>query len=99
VSKRIKIAAVCMFGMGTGFIFKAAVEDTAKKLGYDVSVEVVDSGGASGMNVDLYVTTPFLAKGLSVPKGTPIVTVPSFTNKALIEEKLGPVLKEFSERK
>jgi PTS system ascorbate-specific IIB component len=99
MARKIKIAAVCMMGMGTGFIFKAAVEATAKKLGYQVDVEVVDSGGVSGMNVDLFITTPLLAKGLSVPEGKPVVTVPSFTNTKLIEETLGPVLRQFSEGK
>jgi galactitol-specific phosphotransferase system IIB component len=97
VARKIKIAAVCMAGMGSGFLFKMAVEEVAKKLGYPVDVEVVDSGGVSGMNVDFYVTTPLLAKGLSVPQGKRIVTVPSFTNKVQIEEALGPTLREFAE--
>ena len=99
MARKIRIATVCMMGMGSGFIFKAAVEEVARKLGYQVDVEVVDSGGVAGMNVDLYVTTPLLAKGLGIPAGKPLLLVNSFTNKADMEEKLGPALRKLTEGK
>ncbi len=97
MARKIKIATVCMAGMGSGFLFKMSVEAVAEKLGYPVDVQVVDSSGVAGMDVDLYVTTPLLATGLSVPAGKPVVTVSSFTDRAEMEEKLGPVLKSVSE--
>ena len=97
MARKIKIATVCMAGMGSAFIFKSMVEEVAKKLGYQVDVEVVDAGSVAGLNVDVYVTTPLLAK--SLPPGKPIVTVKSFTNKAEMQENLGPALRKVTEGK
>ncbi len=97
MARKIKIATVCSAGMGSGFLFMMSVEAAAQKLGYDVDVQVVDSSGVAGMDVDIYVTTPLLAKGLGVPEGKPVVTVSSFTDRAEMEEKLGPVLQSVSE--
>ena len=95
MARKIKIATVCMAGMGSAFIFKSGVEEVASKLGYQVDVEVVDAGSAAGLNVDIYVTTPLMAK--SLPPGKPVVAVKSFTNKAEMEEKLGPALRQVME--
>lgn len=98
MARKIKIATVCVAGMGSGFLFKMNVEAVAEKLGYDVDVEVVDSAGVAGMNVDCYVTTPLLAPSLGVPEGKPVVTVKSFTDRVEMEEKLEPVLRELSKK-
>ena len=94
MARKIRIATVCMAGMGSGFLFKMNVEAVAQKLGYSVDVEVSDSAGVAGLNVDIYVTTALLATGLAVPAGKPVVAVASFLDKNEMEQKLGPVLRE-----
>ncbi len=97
MARRFKIVTVCGAGMGTGLLARMTVEKIAKKLGYEVSVEVVDLGSAAGMEADIYVTTEALVKSLRVRPDKEVVSVTNLFREAEIETKLTPVLKKLAE--
>ena len=79
-----KITTVCNAGVGTSAFARSLIESAVTELGYDKSdflVECTDISGASGLAVDLIVTTPSIIDRIPPGFGKP---VPAITVKSLV---------------
>lgn len=91
----LKIMCVCGAGMGSSFACQMSVEDVLKKLGVAAKVDHCDISSVKGTPVDLFIAGQNFQKQFDkFHLETPQVFLHRLTNKAEIEEKLTPVLKE-----
>jgi ascorbate PTS system EIIB component len=84
--KRIKIIAVCGFGVGTSLILKMNIESAFKAKGFNVDVDYMDVTTAKGTLCDIMFTSSELYSQLKGEK-VPIVIVDNFMDKNEILEK------------
>lgn len=87
MSKRLKILAVCGFGVGTSLILKMNIEKTLKELGVEADVENIDVTTAVGTQADFILTSNELAPLLQGKFNVPIAVVTNFMSLAEIKEK------------
>lgn len=85
--KKIKILAVCGFGVGSSMILKMKVEEVLKENQIEAEVFTTDVGSATSTPADIIFTSQELEKGIKDKVEIPVIGIKNFVNKKEIEEK------------
>ena len=93
---KLKIIAVCGFGVGSSMLLKMKVDEMLKKNGIDANVETADIGSASSISCNIIFTSNELAGKLKANVSVPVIAISNFLDVNEIEEKGLPVVKELS---
>lgn len=91
---KIKVLAVCGFGVGTSLILKMNIEKVLKQNGIDAEVTNTDITTAAGVNADVIFTSKELYAQLQGKSKAKLIKIDNFMNNKEIEEKGLPVIKE-----
>jgi len=83
--KKLKIVAVCGFGLGSSMLLKMKVDEVLKKHGISASTETSDVGSATSMDCDLIFTSFELGEKIKNTAKAPVVMIKSFLDGAEIE--------------
>lgn len=84
---KMKILAVCGFGVGTSLILRMNIEKVMKNLGVDADVENVDVTSVTGSHADLVCTSAELAGDVDGKVDAPVVVIHNFMSLDEITEK------------
>lgn len=87
MGRRLKILAVCGFGVGTSLMLKMNIERVLSQLNVDADVENIDIATASGIQADFILTSGELAPMLEEKFSVPIAVVTNFMSLSEIKEK------------
>lgn len=85
--KKLKILAVCGFGVGSSMILKMKVEEVLKENEIKADVFVTDVGSAASTPADVIFTSQELEKGIQQKVDVPVIGIKNFIDKKEIEEK------------
>lgn len=92
---KLRILAVCGFGIGTSLFLKMNIEDVLKKNSIDAEVINADIATAASIPSDIVVSSEGLKSQLEGKIEVPIIIISNFMNKSEIEEKCIPAIKDF----
>ena len=90
--QKMRVAAVCGFGVGSSVILKIKLAEVLQSLDVKAEVITADLTTASSERVDLIVTSKEIFAQLDGKVDAPIVQVGNFLDTAEIKEKLQGVL-------
>ncbi len=79
--KKIKILAVCGFGVGSSMILKMKVEEVLKENQIEAEVFTTDVGSATSTPADIIFTSQELEKGIKDKVEIPVIGIKNFVNK------------------
>lgn len=85
--RKIKIMAVCGFGVGSSLLLKMKIDDVLKKNGIKAEVFTSDVATATSTNCDIIFTSKEMYSQINGKVNVPIIKIDNFMNKAEIEEK------------
>jgi PTS system ascorbate-specific IIB component len=85
--KKLKILAVCGFGVGSSMILKMKIEEVLKGNGIIANVFTTDVGSATSTPADIIFTSKELESGIKEKVDIPVIAIKNFINKKEIEEK------------
>ncbi len=94
MAKKIKVLAVCGFGVGTSLILRMNIETVLKKHGIQADVTNSDITTAASVPADIIFTSAELYDQLNSKVNIPLVKINNFMNNNEIEEKGIPIIKE-----
>lgn len=92
--KKLKILAVCGFGVGSSMLLKMNVDDVMQAQGIRAEVETADIMTASSVNADLIFTSKELYGQLKDKVTIPLIEILNFMDHKEIEEKGMPIIRE-----
>lgn len=92
---KLKVLAVCGFGIGTSLFLKINIEEVLKKNCIDAEVINADVTTAASIPSDIVVSSEALKSQLEDKIKVPIITINNFMSKSEIEEKCVPAIKDF----
>lgn len=95
--KKLKILAVCGFGVGSSMILKMKIEEVLKENQIKANVFTTDVGSATSTPADIIFTSKELEKGIKEKVDIPVIAIKNFINKKEIEEKGLDVVKGLME--
>lgn len=90
---RIRVLAVCGFGVGTSLILKMNVEEVLKKNGINAEVINADITTAASEPADIIFTSAELYSQLENKVKVPMVKIKNFMDKNEIKDKGVPAIK------
>jgi PTS system ascorbate-specific IIB component len=91
--KKIKIMAVCGFGVGTSMILKMTIGDVMTANDIKAELFTADQTTAGSQDCDIIFTSAELAQNFQNAK-VPVVVINNFLSKKEIEEKGLPAVQE-----
>ena len=94
MSRTIKILAVCGFGVGTSLILKMNIEKVMRENNIDAEVDNVDVTSATGMDVDLVMTSRELYTQIERNFKVPIIIIDNFMDINEIRDKSIDIIKK-----
>lgn len=94
MAKKIKVLAVCGFGVGTSLILKMNIEKVLKENNIDAEVTNADLTTAGSISADIIFTSKELYSQLQPKVKIPLVQIDNFMSNSEIAEKGVPVLKK-----
>jgi len=94
MDRRIKVLAVCGFGVGTSLMLRMSIEGVLKKNNVDAEVENADIMTGSSISCDIILTSQELFSQLDGKVTAPIVVINNFLSNQEIEEKMMPIVRE-----
>lgn len=94
MAKKIRVLAVCGFGVGTSLILKMNIDDVLKKNGINADVTNADITTAASCPSDVIFTSNELYSQLEGKVEIPLIKINNFMNLDEIEEKGIPVIKK-----
>lgn len=94
--KRLKILAVCGFGVGSSMILKMKIEEVIKEHGIKAEVVTTDVGTATSVVCDVIFTSKELESNIRENAKVPVVAIKNFIDKKEIAEKGLEVLQKLS---
>lgn len=94
MAKKIKVLAVCGFGVGTSLLLKMNIDDVFKKNGIDADVTNADITTAASCPADIIFTSNELYSQLESKVEIPLIKIDNFMNLDEIEEKGIPAIKK-----
>jgi|LGOV01.1.fsa_nt_gb PTS system ascorbate-specific IIB component len=92
--KKLKILAVCGFGVGSSMLLKMNIDDVMQAQGIRAEVETADIMTASSVNADLIFTSKELYGQLKDKVTIPLIEILNFMDHKEIEEKGMPIIRE-----
>jgi len=84
---RLKIIAVCGFGVGSSMLLKMKIDEVLKKNGISVSAETADVGSATSVPCDVIFTSKELAPKIAEKVKIPVIAISNFLDTNEIETK------------
>ncbi|MCL2574026.1 MAG: PTS sugar transporter subunit IIB [Defluviitaleaceae bacterium] len=84
---RLKIIAVCGFGVGSSLLLKMKVDEMLKKNGMTHNVETCDVGSATSIACDIIFTSNELAGKISERASVPVIAIGNFLDLDEIQDK------------
>ncbi|WP_461206845.1 PTS sugar transporter subunit IIB [Clostridium sp. DL1XJH146] len=96
MAKRLRVLAVCGFGVGTSLILRMNIETVLKKHGIAAEVTNSDITTASSVPTDVIFTSAELYAQLESKVTVPLIQINNFMNNTEIEEKGIPVIEELT---
>ncbi|MEG1947156.1 MAG: PTS sugar transporter subunit IIB [Lachnospiraceae bacterium] len=87
MKKKLKVLAVCGFGVGTSLILRMNVEKILSKHQIEAEVEHVDVTSAVGMPADVVVTSREIAEQIIEHFKVPVIIINNFMDMKEIETK------------
>ncbi len=87
MGKRLKVMAVCGFGVGTSLMLRISIEKVMKDIGVDAEVENADIMTASSIHADMIFTSQELYGQLKDKVSVPVVVIHNFLSYDEIKEK------------
>ncbi|MCR2044753.1 PTS sugar transporter subunit IIB [Anaerosalibacter massiliensis] len=94
MSKKLKILAVCGFGVGSSMILKMKIEEVLKQNNIKADVFTADVGSASSTPCDIIFTSKELEKNIRSKVNVPVVAIKNFIDKVEIVENGLPVVRD-----
>lgn len=94
MAKRIKVLAVCGFGVGTSLILRMNIETVLNKNGIDAEVINADVTTGASVDCDIIFTSKELYSVLESQVSVPMIQIDNFMNNDEIEEKGIPAIRE-----
>lgn len=91
---KIKVLAVCGFGVGSSMILKMKIDEVLKAHGIVADVFTTDVGSATSTPCDVIFTSKELEINIRSKAKVPVVAIQNFINKKEIEEKGLAIIKE-----
>ena len=91
---RLKIIAVCGFGVGSSMMLKMKVDEMLKKNGIKATAETSDVGAATSVPCDVIFTSNELAPKIAEKVKVPVVAITNFLSVQEIEDKGLSVVKK-----
>ncbi|MCG8688327.1 MAG: PTS sugar transporter subunit IIB [Desulfobacterales bacterium] len=92
MDRRIKVLAVCGFGVGTSLMLRMNIEKVLKDNGIDAEVENADIMTAGSIQADIIFTSQELFSQLDGKVKSPLIVINNFMSNSEIEEKAMPVI-------
>lgn len=92
--KKIKILAVCGFGIGSSLILKMNIEKMLKENNIEAEVTNTDIVTAETISCDLIATSEGFKRELEGKVKAPLVSIDKFFSKEELNEKLMGKIKE-----
>lgn len=97
--KKIKILAVCGFGVGSSMVLKMKIEDLMKQHKIPAEVFTADVSTAASEPCDIIFTSKEIGKQIAGRVKVPMIEIENFLNLKELEEKgLQPVM-ELAEKR
>ena len=96
--KKMKIVAVCGFGVGSSVILKIKLTDVLKEMGIAADVVTTDLTTASSEQADLFVTSKEIGAQMTQKTDKPVAIVSNFLNKDEIRLAIEKTVESFSDR-
>jgi len=84
---RLKIIAVCGFGVGSSMLLKMKIDEVLKKNGITVSAETADVGSATSTPCDVIFTSKELYPKIAEKVTVPVIAIGNFLDTNEIQEK------------
>lgn len=84
---RLKIIAVCGFGVGSSMLLKMKVDEMLKKNGVNVNVGTADFGSSVSEPCHVIFTSKELEPKISAKVKVPVIPISNFMDLKEIEEK------------
>ena len=91
---RLKVMAVCGFGVGSSMLLKMKIDEVFKKHNIEAEVFTADITTASSSECDMIFTSKELFDQLEAKVKIPVIQINNFMNKNEIEEKGLPILEK-----
>ncbi|MCG8400800.1 MAG: PTS sugar transporter subunit IIB [Firmicutes bacterium] len=91
---KIRVLAVCGFGVGTSLILKMSVEEVLKQNGINAEVTNADITTAASEPADIIFTSEDLYSQLENRVKVPLVRIRNFMDKTEIKQKGVPAIEE-----
>ena len=91
---RLKIIAVCGFGVGSSMMLKMKVDDMLRKNGINASAETSDVSSATSVPCDIIFTSKELAPKIAEKVKVPVIAITNFLSVQEIEDKGLSIIKE-----
>lgn len=85
--EKLKVLAVCGFGVGSSMILKMKIEEMLKKNNIDAQVVTADVTSAASTPSNIIFTSKELEKKLAKKVDIPVVGIKNFIDEKEIEEK------------
>lgn len=92
--RKLKIMAVCGFGLGTSMILKMNIDEVLKKQGLEADVFTSDIGSAPTEYCDIIFTSNELYGQLEGKVNVPVIKITNFMSRDEIQEKGLKIIKE-----
>jgi PTS system ascorbate-specific IIB component len=96
MAKRLRVLAVCGFGVGTSLILRMNIETVLKKNGVNAEVTNSDITTAASIPTDMIFTSAELYEQLADKVKVPLVKINNFMSNYEIEEKAMPIIEELT---
>jgi len=96
--KKLKIVAVCGFGLGSSMLLKMKIDEVLKKHGLNDHIETTDISSAPSVMCDLIFTSYELGEQLQHRVSVPVVMVKSFLDTSEIEKVGLPAIQAAREK-
>ncbi len=89
---KIKVMAVCGFGIGTSLILKMKIDAVLKKHGIDADVFTADTTSAPSETADIIFTSQEISEVIASKVDTPIVIINNFLSEDELVGKAIPAI-------
>ena len=84
---KVKVLAVCGFGVGTSLLLKMNIESVLLKNGINAEVDNADVTTAASVSADVIFTSKELYEQLKTKVNVPLIEIGNFMDKNEIESK------------
>jgi ascorbate PTS system EIIB component len=92
--EKMKILAVCGFGVGSSMVLKMTIDKVIKEMGLHATTENTDLSTAKASSADIYFTSHELLSELEKSVNGPVYPIKKYMDKAEVRTQLEKFLAE-----